>query len=884
MPDSKATALAKITQKWSNLQKKGLDLGIAQSDVTSAGYGGWYRIFEKGRIYSHQTIGTYEVHGNILNVYLRRKAYANNPTLGRREFGFPKSDEARTPDQRFSVSHFEWGQIISLPGTWGGVAISGEIYKAWIKSPVADHLHGLGYPINGNVKKAGGEIVFFERGLMYYNKKNSSIPVQVTIEPPLIGNPAIIKPDQEESLIEVTAPQRNVELMGGPNVLVQAVQNRFYLQKVGSNIRIPLILSLSEFDKQVRFSFSMIPGHVLENRTLYDLVFKMDNGRFYPFSPHAFYARDNWIDFSLIHATDIHVARRIDTFRSKLVRAKEKYKRTDLDEGIKHLNNWNDGFRDLICYANSLHEKGLLDGIIATGDLVDYLFEDRDNRKGGGNFEFFRQLILGKVKYPDSSKKQEELKIPIFTTLGNHDYRPNAYKLIFGVGPGGAASIKTVRLYSNYNINETEARAIQDGRPPKTINTPAGLQTYSYGRPTLSFKGAERMIKTAEPMYYFRYINSRISYMVKLGKHRLVMLDAGPDVGLPEGFWDALKTAFGNSESEDKATIYKGTPNTRGFKTEELNLTSIAQKETQGQGLIIIGTHSPLINTKGSEYPHYFRETEHPTADEKEVANYLRRQVPIHPQPFQNLTNAVLLKRVKKEYKDWPLKSTSYFKTGDHKNLMDWGVSRGEIERFLKLCVGINLSNRLVRPVDLILFGHAHSWVEIRLKWDRQKQEFQYYNDFYSENPSVYYSSNKYKGEFGAYKRVYIRLVKGAVPNGKVSKIKDSFWGESLLLKIPNYSHPLNESKNPVQWWEQHRPLFIRGAPLGPSDNNTRRDKNENKNRPDPSFEGCKLIEVQNDTIARISQVSRNEVSKDNREQPIASNNWLEPVLHIMMK
>lgn len=251
------------------------------------------------------------------------------------------------------------------------------------------------------------------------------------------------------------------------------------------------------------------------------------------------------------------------------------------------------------------------------------------------------------------------------------------------------------------------------------------------------------------------------------------------------------------------------------------------------------------------------------------MANYLRRQAPINPSyPSTTLPNDRLLRIVKRDYKDWPLTDTAYFKTGDHNNLLDWGVSRGEIEKFLKMCAGIDNSGQAIRPVDLILFGHVHTRVEMRLKWDPNKKELQYFNDFYTENPLRYYSSRKYKNEYGGYDRVYIRLSANATPNGRVGRISDDFWGSDLQLLIPTYPNPLNQSENPAQWWQQHRPLFIQGAPLGPTDNNQRRDKTENKHRPDPSFEGCKLIVVRNDTIKKIIQISRHELDKDTWELP----------------
>lgn len=895
MPDTIQTATQKIRTKKEELLKDSIDLGKAKSAVLDAGYGGWYQEFENGNIYSHHAVGTYSVRSKTLRAYLDRGAMGMNPGLKRREFGFPTTDTIRTPDERFYMGKFEWGQVIQVAGT-GGASISGEIYKVWSKGILEKMTEGeveslmdgsdfahLGYPINGNRKAEGGEVVYFERGFMFYDPDKSPAPLTVRIQPPLLGNPAIVTLDSPKLPVEVGGffpndIQKDIEKHGGNNLVLKLLEDRFSLQAVDDNIQIPIQIKLKTASpEQKTVPLVWTPAAPLKNRTLYHLMFKMDSGRYFPFSPNAVYARDSWKDFGLIHATDIHVAKRIDGFKDKLRAAKAKYKRTDLDEGIKHLNNWNDGFRDLVRYANFLHKEGILDGIIATGDIVDYQYEAGQSKLGGGNFEFLKQLILGQSEYPDGDFKVEALKVPIFTTLGNHDYRSNPYKLFAAATPGGSdvISIYVIKQYSEFNLTIDEGDAIQDGRAPVFVNQSFGnpVKNY-YGRDNISLLEALRAIEIKQPHAYFNFINPEKSYIVELGKHRLVMLDSGPDTGLPEGRWDAFKIGMGYG-GENKQTSRRGAPNSVGFGNKELQLTNRAQKETSPNGLLIIGTHSPLFNPQGSEFPHYFRETEHPKADEKEVANYLRRQVPtLTYQTDQQLHNDLLLKRVKKDFKDWPLTGTKYFKSGTHENYLDDGVSRGKTEQFLKICAGLENGSEngdAIRPVDLILYGHRHTRVEMRIKYDFAKKELQYFNDFYTDNPTSYYSSNKYMNETGYYKRVYIRIREQADPNPydkKFGEIADPFWGRVPLLTIPPYSNPLNKSKDPVKWWQQHRPLFIQGAPLGPSDNNTRQDKDENENKSDPTFEGCRLIIVRNDVISKIIHLSRAELARETWQLP----------------
>lgn len=875
MADSKTTAEKKIYQKWDELRKKRVNLGRKSGTIVRAPYGGWYQVFEKGRIYSHHSVGTYEVHGNNLKPYLERNQYDVNRRIGRREFGFPTADEKRTPDNLYPLSQFEWGQIIAFPGTYGGVSISGDIYTFW--KGLGAGFSSLGYPINGNTRVAGGEAVFFERGCLFLDKSKSSRPFSIAIHPPLLGRPAMVtSSDKTLDFIVKISGQSAFRSLGGLPVLANLLNDRYYLQEVGTYHRIPLILQSYSIQspREVKVHLSIPANRTLKDRTLYDIVFRMDNRRYYALSPHAVYAKASWDNFGLVHATDIHIARRIDGFRKKLIRAKNKYRRTDLDEGIKHLNNWNDRFRDLIRYANQLHKRGKLDAIIATGDIVDYLFEERDNKHGGGNFEYFKKLVLGKLRYPDSNEKQEELKVPIFTTLGNHDYRINPYKLLAELSIfWGAIDVKTIEQYSGYNITETEARAIQDGRPKKRIRNPQTGLIFEkeYGKPEIDSDQAKKMVAIDKaPKYYLKYINRDFSYSVKLGQNRLLMLDAGYDVGTPDGILDTLiayGTMFG---SEDTKTILKGSPNTRGLQASDLEL--VAKALNEAKGAVIIGTHSPPINTHGKEYPHYFRETEHLTADDKEIANYLRRRGEFPNHPSQNsyhfFTNDVIVKQVGKNFKDWPLSGTPYFKTGDHENYLDFGVSRGDyMKDFLKLCAGGFATygrNKINRPVDLVLFGHVHSRVEMRLKWRASRLE--YYHDFYTENPEKYYASLKYTDKYGSYKGVRIVVDKDAKLNEDVS---------NGVLKVPPYSSPLSDASDPVEWWRNHRPLFIQGAPSGPLDNKIRPRETE------PNFQGVRLISVSNNAITKATQIPDDELRK--LLMPANDSKWLEAVLNVML-
>jgi len=60
-------AAVAIAAKHAGLLYAGFDLGAATGPMVDAGYGGFFRIFERGRIYWHHSTGAHEVHGGILS-------------------------------------------------------------------------------------------------------------------------------------------------------------------------------------------------------------------------------------------------------------------------------------------------------------------------------------------------------------------------------------------------------------------------------------------------------------------------------------------------------------------------------------------------------------------------------------------------------------------------------------------------------------------------------------------------------------------------------------------------------------------------------------------------------------------------------------------------
>ena len=149
----------------------GVRLGAPTDTLTCAGYGGFYRSFEHGRVYWHPDTGARAVHGAVLDSYLERGGPGKDPVSGRRELGFPKGDEQSAWDRRRRMVELEHGAIyergrFDSPGRKdpGGVAVQGRIWLAY--QELGRELGPLGYPLTETLRAAGFEGQFFERGCL----------------------------------------------------------------------------------------------------------------------------------------------------------------------------------------------------------------------------------------------------------------------------------------------------------------------------------------------------------------------------------------------------------------------------------------------------------------------------------------------------------------------------------------------------------------------------------------------------------------------------------------------------------------------------------------------------------------------------------------------
>ena len=833
-PTPKETAKKLIARKVEQLIATDVNIGERRSNVVEAEHGGFYQRFGNAHIYWHSVMRTEarEVHGGILAKYQEMGGFGVSPAFGKRLLGFPLSDETITKDHRCPVSFFEWGAIY---WKYGGVALYGDLYKHW--KAMGAESSWLGYPLADPIKVADGVAAFFEFGCLWYGSKSNNAVVEIAWSLPSLGQPWVMKADglKDKPVLGFSFNRRSFDKNAAGQLMHDLFDGRMSLKEVGASVEIPLTFNAADVTVKRKsptvdsFSvpFSLSGGTALKNRQLYDVCLQLPSGEKHALAPHSIYVREGWQDFKFIHATDLHVSRRLDLFR-------ETMKSGGFPAGVAAFNNYNDNFREFIHYANRLHQLGQLEFIMITGDLVDYVFEDGGRSDSYNNFVFFEQLVRGTAPAPDQ-EKAAELKVPIFTSLGNHDYRTTPYYMRFDIGVYEHSVYSPAPQFSSSNLIAEEATCI----------TPLANRVISSER-------ALQMIKPDEENrahnldFYFKYINPESSYTVKLDGHRIVMIDGKWDDGVT-GTLGTIAAKWGFA-GEASRNLVSGSPNSVGFDIKEIDRLRVALSSS---GLVIVGVHNPLISLKDGEYPYFLRETvrrQSPRAFSAEILRYFsRRGLAIPGSSFQVIPPP-----------GWSITRTPHFATGTGENHLDYAVMNTKNYDFLKLCLGVGSA----KPVDLVLSGHTHMNWECRIQWNATKKNFNFLSDFYTENPEVYYHSGDDVRPDG--KQIHISVTEEAGNDDAPVKNAEGIW---TLKTKPN---PTALDKQPTvgksqSWWQDTRPLFIQTEALGPM--KSQRGKRL-ETQPQPDFRGCRLITVQENTIHRIHYVKGEEITKTLSQTP----------------
>ena len=296
----------------------------------------------------------------------------------------------------------------------------------------------------------------------------------------------------------------------------------------------------------------------------------------------AFFNKD-WGDFKFIHATDFHIARRND-FISKFLKDKAKdrinryrtqkkklsseayfilnrdfeYRKEFQKDNIEKLRygkyNFNYNLRKLISFINKRVKENELDFVLMTGDLTDYINIARGNYEYENNFLVFIEILLGINrginKYPyfteDEYLNKEEILAPIFTLVGNHDYRKGHY------------SLRIAKTHKIFGMNKKDIKGYYD------------IKFFNY---LTVIRSKDKYLKD-----YFKYINPNLNYKIKIGdEFNFIFIDTGHD-------------SIANVHD-----LLSGGPSTKGVKDYQVDLLRRYIKFSYNEKVIIV-MHTPPIS------------------------------------------------------------------------------------------------------------------------------------------------------------------------------------------------------------------------------------------------------------------------------------------------
>jgi len=301
-------------------------------------------------------------------------------------------------------------------------------------------------------------------------------------------------------------------------------------------------------------------------------------------------SKQEWRDFTFIHATDLHLAERNDRLYEiikkwtessikenvedffETIKKKLKIQKQSQEEILsnikiplrKRLINSNNQFRMFIKLMNRKVLRDELDFVVLTGDLVDFTILGRLSKKlnklnefkyEDSNWLIFKNIILNtpiKEKYK-GVLRGEELNCPILTTLGNHDYRPFPYDITWG------------EMYKKIGLNASEAIALNQlfSASPITAIT----------KTSLALKG------------YFSEINSASDFSINLGNNLFIILNTGSD-------------SFKNLRD-----LVTGHPSVTGVTYKQIKyLENLINNQINEDTNTYLFLHGPPLNAEGKKY------------------------------------------------------------------------------------------------------------------------------------------------------------------------------------------------------------------------------------------------------------------------------------------
>lgn len=233
--------------------------------------------------------------------------------------------------------------------------------------------------------------------------------------------------------------------------------------------------------------------------------------------------------------------------------------------------NPNRNFARFIASANELHDEGKVDALVLIGDIVDFKFKKEQNEEQvtyqDTEWSFLEAMLLGQTEY------SERLRVPVFMTTGNHDYRLHPYTMqIYGIRHCGVAQdfceeyLKRNGAYRTvkFNIDDLDSVRVDTGK-----------------RHSLN--------------YYYRYFNPMDDFQVSFAGTQLVLMDTGPD------FFTKQTQIFKRDWKRYLKELFDiAHADSIGFSSKQIKFFGSALNDHQAKVRALF-THAPILHSSADK-------------------------------------------------------------------------------------------------------------------------------------------------------------------------------------------------------------------------------------------------------------------------------------------
>ncbi|MEA3419231.1 MAG: metallophosphoesterase, partial [Campylobacterota bacterium] len=409
-----------------------------------------------------------------------------------------------------------------------------------------------------------------------------------------------------------------------------------------------------------------------------------------------------------LHVTDTHVAVINDTI-AKHIREYPEIHECEKGNMLRDYRNPNDHLRAIIRYAN----KKEIDFVVITGDLINlcsdgwFKWKSREQT----NFRKFQQIITG------ADSLSERLRCPLFFVPGNHDFYPFGIPLHFEIDP--------------YLLDDLGWKDPVE-RNDELVAT--GLQSHVYTLKKMgnyyNTKAYEKNKLSPSPVYafmvntypqFFQYLMEMsydVSFTANIGKHHLVLLNTGQDIGLLSKAKMVEKETFGTH-----LDYLQGGSQCIGFSGEDRRILKNVMKKQDGQtGLVLVFTHAPLVHLE-----------KHPDKDDKlEIVFEDNHKTAKPPPPVNEITKFLiklepgdvnpLFPGFELQLRGYPQGGTKYFYcfpqgwfVGKRDQLIDFACADGaSFKEVMQLITGTHPDIHRYCANVVVFSGHTHHVHEYR--------------------------------------------------------------------------------------------------------------------------------------------------------------------------